>query len=162
MLGPAQEHSEQVSATISAPLPESCEAGPAVYRLAAAQVQEGWMSSSLHPAAPRHLPWFITSPGEIDVLTVLMAFFLILSTFAVGVLLLRLHHLPEHIAHKAQKVQYNIVAVLGLIAMFTHMNVFWIAALLLALIDIPDFSGQLNRISGALQRMAEQKRSLTP
>ena len=42
-------------------------------------------------------------------------------------------------AHKSQKLQFEIVAVLGLISLFTHMHIFWIAGLLLALIDLPDF-----------------------
>ena len=37
---------------------------------------------------------------------------------------------------------------LGLLALFTHMHLFWVAGLLLALIDIPDFSGSLGRIAG--------------
>ena len=59
----------------------------------------------------------------------------------VGVLYFRLHALPERFAHK--KVQFEIVCVLALLAMFTHMHIFWIAGLLLALIDFPDFSGLL-------------------
>jgi hypothetical protein len=62
-----------------------------------------------------------------------------------------LHHLPDHIAQRSKKIQFEIVAVLGLLAMFTHINAFWIAALLLALIDIPDFSTPLRRIAGALE-----------
>ena len=50
---------------------------------------------------------------------------------AFGVLFLRLHHLPDHIASKSQKVQYEVVAVLALLAMITHVNAFWIVALLL-------------------------------
>ncbi|UFW46520.1 MULTISPECIES: hypothetical protein [Bradyrhizobium] len=57
--------------------------------------------------------------------------------FMLGVLMLRLHHLPEHIAQKGQKIQYQLVATLGLLAMFTHYNLLWIAGLLLAMIDFP-------------------------
>jgi hypothetical protein len=32
------------------------------------------MSASLNPAAPHHLPAFITAPGETDILMVAMAF----------------------------------------------------------------------------------------
>ena len=42
-------------------------------------------------------------------------------------------------AHKSQKLQFEIVAVLGLLALFTHIHLFWIAGLLLALVDLPDF-----------------------
>ena len=112
------------------------------------------MNNSPNPAASEHLPPFITAPGETDILMIVMAVFLVAAVFAVGVLFLRLHHLPEHIAHKSQKVQYQIVAVLGLLAMFTHVNLFWVAALLLALIDIPDFGGLLARMARALEKMA--------
>ena len=57
-------------------------------------------------------------------------------------LFLRLHTLPERMAHKSQKLQFEIVAVLGLLALFTHVHIFWVAGLLLALIDIPDFGGR--------------------
>ncbi len=87
-----------------------------------------------------------------------MATFLIAFVLAAGILYLRLHHLPEHLAHKSQKIQYEIVGVLGLLAMFTHVHAFWIAGLLLAFIDIPDFGTPLGRISSALERMATHRR----
>ena len=104
------------------------------------------MTESTHPAASDHLPSFITAPGETDVLMVVMAIILLLFVLMVGVLYFRLHALPERFAHK--KVQFEIVCVLALLAMFTHMHIFWIAGLLLALIDFPDFSGLFRRIRG--------------
>ena len=60
------------------------------------------MTASLNPAAPHHLPAFITGPGETDVLMVtVMAVFLVVAVLAVGLLFLRLHTLPERIAHKS-------------------------------------------------------------
>jgi hypothetical protein len=58
-------------------------------------------------------------------------------------------------AHKSQKLQFEIVAVLCLIALFTHQHIFWIIGLLLALIDIPDFGTPLRRIAGAAEKLAE-------
>jgi hypothetical protein len=115
------------------------------------------MAEQLHPAASHHLPMFITSPGETDVLMVVTAIILGVSVLGFGVLYFRLHSLPEQIAHKGQKVQFEIVAILGLIALFTHMHIFWIAGLLLAFIDLPDFSGFLGRIAGSVERMAGVK-----
>jgi hypothetical protein len=112
------------------------------------------MSASLHPAAPHHLPPFITAPGETDILMVVMATFLILAVLGVGILFLRLHTLPERIAHKSKKLQFEIVAVLGLLALFTHIHLFWVAGLLLALIDLPDFGGPLGRMAGSLEKLA--------
>jgi hypothetical protein len=110
--------------------------------------------TALHPAASHHLPAFITAPGETDVLMVVMAVFLIVAVLLFGSLFLRLHSLPERMAHKAHKIQFEIVAVLCLIALFTHIHLFWVAALLLAMIDIPDFGGSLGRIAGSVEKMA--------
>lgn len=108
----------------------------------------------LHPAASHHLPAFITAPGETDVLMVVMAVVLLVAVLAFGILFLRLHSLPERMAHRSHKLQFEIVAVLCLIALFTHIHLFWIAALLLAMIDIPDFGGSLGRIAGSVEKMA--------
>ena len=112
------------------------------------------MTATLNPAAPQHLPGFITAPGETDVFMVVMAVVLVLAVMAIGLLFLRLHTLPERIAHKGHKLQFEIVAVLGLLALFTHVHVFWVAGLLLALIDIPDFGGPLRRMAGSLEKIA--------
>lgn len=112
------------------------------------------MSAGLHPLAPHHLPAFITAPGETDTLMVVTAVILLASVLGVGLIFLRLHTLPERMAHKSQKLQFEIVAVLGLLALFTHVHLFWVAGLLLALIDIPDFSGQFGRMAHALERIA--------
>jgi len=115
------------------------------------------MAAPLNPAAPHHLPVFITAPGETDVLMIVMAVVLVLAVLAVGLLFLRLHTLPERMAHKSHKLQFEIVAVLGLLALFTHVHLFWVAGLLLALIDIPDFGNPLRRIAGSLEKLAGLK-----
>src|SRR6266516_5830834 len=113
------------------------------------------MTASLHPAASEHLPLFITAPGETDVLMVVTAVFLALSILMFGILFFRLHTLPERMAHRGHKLQFEIVAVLGLLALFTHIHLFWVAGLLLALIDIPDFGGSLSRIAGSVEKIAD-------
>ncbi|HXX08400.1 MAG TPA: hypothetical protein VEJ43_10075 [Pseudolabrys sp.] len=115
------------------------------------------MAEQLHPAATHHLPMFITAPGETDVLMVIMAIVLAVCVVGFGVLYFRLHSLPEQIAHKGQKVQFEIVAILGLISLFTHMHIFWIIGLLLAFVDLPDFTGFLGRIAGSVERIAGVK-----
>ena len=57
-------------------------------------------------------------------------------------------------AHKSQKLQFEIVAVLGLLALFTHNHLFWVIGLFLAMIDLPDFSTPLRRIAGSVEKMA--------
>jgi hypothetical protein len=113
------------------------------------------MADNLHPAASQHLPMFITAPGETDVLMVVTGFILLGSVVAFGVLFLTLHTLPERIAHKSHKLQFEIVAVLGLLALFTHMHIFWVLGLLLALIDLPDIGGWLGRIAGSVEKIAD-------
>lgn len=115
------------------------------------------MAEQVHSVATDHLPWFITAPGDTDVLTVITAIILGVSVFGFGILFLRLHTLPERVAHKAHKIQFEIVAILGLLALFTHMHIFWVAGLILAFIDIPDFGGSLGRIAGSVERMAGLK-----
>jgi hypothetical protein len=112
------------------------------------------MADNVHSAAPHHLPWFITGPGQTDVLMVATGIFLLLAILAVGNIFLRLHTLPERMAHKSQKLQFEIVAVLGLLALFTHQHIFWVAGLLLALIDLPDFGTPLRRIAGSTEKLA--------
>jgi hypothetical protein len=112
------------------------------------------LSDQLHPLAPHHLPAFITAPGETDVLMVVMGIFLIVAVLAVGNFYLQLHTLPERMAHKSQKLQFEIVAVLGLLALFTHVHLFWIAGLLLALIDLPDFGTPLRSIATSVEKIA--------
>ncbi|MFE0016050.1 hypothetical protein ACFWXH_14470 [Mesorhizobium sp. NPDC059054] len=109
---------------------------------------------SAHPLAIDHLPSFITAPGQTDVLFNFVIVFMVVAVLATGVLYMRLHALPEHLAHRTQKVQLEIVAVLALIALFTHSRLFWIAALLLAMIDLPDFLSPLRSMSASLRRMA--------
>jgi hypothetical protein len=112
------------------------------------------MTGLPHPAPPEHLPFFLPSPDGSDGLLVVIGVFLIAAVLGTGLLFLRLHTLPERMAHKSQKLQFEIVAVLGLLALFTHMHIFWVAGLLLALIDLPDFGTPLRRIAGSAERMA--------
>jgi hypothetical protein len=112
------------------------------------------VSDSLHPSAPHHLPSFITAPGDTDVLMVVVGIVLIVAVLAVGNIYLHLHTLPERMAHKSQKLQFEIVAILGLLALFTHVHLFWVAGLLLAMIDLPDFSTPLRRIAGSVEKLA--------
>jgi hypothetical protein len=105
--------------------------------------------------APHHLPFFLAPGSGVDPLMVVMGIFLVGTLLWVGTLYWRLHSLPERMAHKSQKLQFEIVAVLGLISLFTHMHIFWIAGLLLAMIDLPDFSTPMRSIAGSVERIAD-------
>ncbi|UQD77454.1 hypothetical protein JEY40_31915 [Bradyrhizobium japonicum] len=105
--------------------------------------------------APHHLPFYLAPGSGTDPLMVVMGIFLIGTVLWVGTLYWKLHSLPERMAHKSQKLQFEFVAVLGLISLFTHMHIFWIAGLLLAMIDIPDFGGPLRSIADSVEKIAD-------
>ena len=113
----------------------------------------------MNPAAPHHLPPFITVPGGADWLMSVMAVFLVVVVVSVGLIYLRLHALPEHMAHRTSKVQMQFVAVLALLALFTHNHIFWIAALLLALVELPDFSTPMNSIALSLEKLSRRDKT---
>lgn len=115
--------------------------------------------TGLNPAAPAHLPVFVTAPGQSDWLMTVMLVFLLAAVVSVGLLYLKLHALPEHMAHRTNKAQLQFVAVLALLALLTHNHVFWIAALLLALVELPDFSTPMNSIALSLERLSRRDRS---
>src|SRR6185295_17670315 len=117
--------------------------------------EQGSMAADVHPAATHHLPGFVPGPDGSDTLMVVMAIVLLLSVMGFGILFLRLHTLPERIAHRTHKLQFEIVAVLGLISLFTHMHIFWIAGLLLAMIDLPDFGTPMASIAHSVERIAD-------
>jgi hypothetical protein len=112
------------------------------------------MTGDIHEKAIHQMPWFVTAPGGTDVLMVVTGLILAGCVLAFGVLFFRLHALPEHIAHKGQKVQMEIVSVLCLISLFTHQHIFWIAGLVLAFIEMPDFGHTFRRIAGSTEKMA--------
>ncbi len=101
-------------------------------------------------AMPDHVPFFIAGPGQTDVLFVVVSLVLIGAVLAAGVLFFWLHSLPERMVHN--RVQFDIVAALALLSLFTHIHAFWVAALLLALIKFPSFS--VSDVSGPLDRIA--------
>lgn len=114
---------------------------------------------ALHPAAPHNLPGFITAPGETDPLFVGSVIFLIILVMTLGSLYFWLHSIPERLAHGTGKIQFQLVGVLALLALFTHNNLFWVFALMLALIPIPDFWTPLASMADSLARMVRPRGS---
>ena len=114
------------------------------------------MTAAQHPVASDHLPWFFTAPGQSDTLFTFTTLVVIATVLGLGVLFFRLHSLPERMGHK--KLQFEIVAVLGLLSLFTHVHAFWVAGLLLALIDLPDFQTPLKRIANSLETLSGAER----
>lgn len=114
-------------------------------------------AADINPAASAHLPFFITAPGETDVLFNVMAVVVLLAIVLIGVFYFRIHALPEHMASRMTKIQYELVAVLALISLFTHNHAFWIAGLLLAFVPIPDFTTPLAGMAKSLSRIADAR-----
>jgi hypothetical protein len=114
------------------------------------------MADMIHPAATKHLPIFITAPGHSDVLFIIVVVFLLIVVLAVGNLYFQLHAVPERMAHRTNRVQMEIVAVLALISLATHNHLFWIAALLLAFVQFPDFSTPMESIAQSLRKLARK------
>jgi hypothetical protein len=110
------------------------------------------MTAAQHVAASNHLPWFLIAPGESDILFAFTTIMVIATVMGLGILFFRLHSLPERLGHT--KLQFEIVAVLGLLSLFTHVHAFWVAGLLLALIDLPDFQTPLKRIAASLEKLS--------
>jgi hypothetical protein len=113
-----------------------------------------------HPFAGDHIPGFIASPGSPDILLGAMAAVLVGAVLATGVFFFWLHSLPERLVHKSTKVHLDIVAALALISLFTHLHIFWVAAMLIALVKMPDFSfftRHLQRMTTSLERIADAK-----
>ena len=119
------------------------------------------MAQSIHPAATHHLPIFITEPGQTDYLFNGVVIFLLVAVLVVGNLYFQLHALPERRAHRTSKVQMEIVAILCLISLFTHNHIYWIAGLLLAFVQIPDFSTPLDSIARSLAKLSEREAEKT-
>lgn len=113
----------------------------------------------MNPAAPHVLPPFIAFPGASDWLMTAMVVFLVFVVVSFGLIYLRLHSLPEHMARGATKVQLQLVMVLALIGLLTHEHVFWIAALLLALVQLPDYSTPLNSMALSQEKLSGRDRA---
>jgi hypothetical protein len=111
-------------------------------------------STAANPIATHHLPFFITPPGETDVLYNVTLVFVVAAIVLTGVIFLTIHSLPERMAHKSRKVQMDLIAVLCLLALLLHLHVLWLVALILAFIDIPDFLTPVNRIASSVEAMA--------
>lgn len=115
------------------------------------------LEPKLHPLASHDLPSFITLPGETDSLMVIVTVTLIVLVISLGVLYLNVHSLPERMSHRSSQVQAGIVSVLCILALFTHNQVLWLMAILLAFIRIPDFETPLQSISESLRDLTVQK-----
>ena len=112
------------------------------------------MDSIPNPIATTHLPIFVAGPGETDVFLIVVICILLVAVLLVGVFYFTLHSLPEKMAHGADRGKMQLVGLLSLIALFTHNNYFWIAALLLAAIKLPDILSPIKSLARSAKELA--------
>ena len=115
------------------------------------------MTGDIHPLAPHSLPPFVGAADGSDPLFSAIIFIVILAILGVGVFYLKLHAIPEQLAHKHGNTQSQLIMVLALLALFTHNNIFWVAALILALLKLPDFLTPINSISESLKKLTPEE-----
>lgn len=111
------------------------------------------MSDNKHPMAPEQLPFYFAGPDGTDSLFTNMTFLTIAVIVLLGVFYFTLHSLPERMAHKRSTTQLQLISILCILALFTHNNIFWVAALVLAAFRPPDFATPLNSIAESLQKL---------
>ncbi|WP_231701007.1 hypothetical protein [Aliiruegeria sabulilitoris] len=102
------------------------------------------------------LPFYMTAPGDTDVLYVVVVVFVLVLILLLGLFYFKLHALPEQMAHQRGRTHMQVVAILALLALFTHNNLFWIAALLLAAIEFPEYGRYFQTISQSLEKIANR------
>lgn len=109
---------------------------------------------ALNPLAPGHIPHFVVAADGSDYLLTAMMVFTFALILGIGLLYLNLHALPEKMGHHANHSQMQIIGILALLALFTHNNLFWVVALLVAAFRPPDFLSPLKSIARSLTRIA--------
>jgi hypothetical protein len=110
--------------------------------------------NELHDLAPHHLPRFISGPDGSDPLFTVVVVLILVLGLVLGVVYFKLHALPERMAHRKNSTQLQLIAVLAILALLTHNNVFWVAALLLAVVRLPDLVTPINSIDQSLKELA--------
>lgn len=100
------------------------------------------------------LPFFITAPGESDVLFTAVTISLILIVLGFGAVYFTIQAIPDRLVEGTSKAQMQLVGILGLVSLFTMNNAYWVAALLLAAIRIPDIVTPFKSMSRSLKKMS--------
>lgn len=103
-----------------------------------------------------NIPGYLAGANS-DPLMVVMAVIIIVLVLLAGVFYFKLHAIPEHLAHGKNHTQIQLITILTILALFTHNNIFWVAALVLAVVELPDFLAPLKSIAKSLETIAENK-----
>lgn len=116
------------------------------------------MTDTIHPMAPAHLPPFFGAADGSDSLFTIVIFLVVGAIVLLGVLYFTLHSIPERMAHKGNATQIQLISILCVLALFTHNNIFWVIALVLAAFRPPDFVTPINSIAESLKNLANRER----
>ena len=108
------------------------------------------MNDSPVTVAHEYLPFYITGPGETDILFGAVAVALVAILIGFGALYFTIQAIPDRLVEGAGKAQMQVVGLLGLISLFTLNNAYWIAAILLAAVRIPDLVTPLKEIARSM------------
>ncbi|MGV6802632.1 MAG: hypothetical protein ACWA49_00390 [Ruegeria sp.] len=111
-------------------------------------------SANLHPMATGHIPSYVTQADGSDFLFNFMVLFTVGLILLIGVAYFTLHSIPEKMAHENNHPQFQLVGILALLALFTHNGIFWVAAILVAGFQFPDFAAPLRAIADAIRSLA--------
>lgn len=109
-----------------------------------------------------HLPFYITGPGESDILFGAVAVSLVLIILGFGALYFTIQAIPDRLVEGTSKAQMQIVGLLGLISLFTMNNIYWVAALLIAAVRIPDFVTLLKSQARSQKKMSNALAGMVP
>lgn len=115
----------------------------------------------IHPLAMEHIPSYVVQADGGDYLFTFMLAFTIGLILLIGVAYFTLHAIPEKMAHESNHPQFQLVGILALLALFTHNGLFWIAAILVAGFQIPDFAAPLRSIADAIRSLAPRTQVVT-
>ncbi len=113
-------------------------------------------TATTHAMATGHIPGYLPGPDGSDPLFTAMTVITILLVLGIGSLYFKLHAIPEHMAHSDNHAQMQVIGILALLALFTHNNIFWVIALLVAAFRMPDFLSPLQSIAGSLEALNQR------
>jgi len=108
------------------------------------------------------LPFFITAPGESDLLFTVVTIFLILVVLGFGAMYFTIQAIPDRLVEGTSKAQMQLVGILGLVSLFTMNNIYWVAALLLAAIRIPDIVTPFRSMSRSQKKISINTQNMVP
>ena len=114
------------------------------------------MAEDIHPMAPEYLPAFMPNADGSDALFTMVIIGTVLLIVVLGSFYFTLHSIPEKMAHESNSMQFQVIGILALLALFTHNNLYWVIALLLATVRFPDFLTPIESISRSLEHMRKQ------